>query len=230
MKRVVSLWFPKLSTDRLARLNAKDWSARAAATVVWRDSCPRLAAVNPHARAAGLRSYMRLADSRALLPDLVTAPIEPQADRRLIETLASWCDRYTPWVAIDPLGAAVAQEDIDPCSAGGFGGDAGLLLDVTGCGHLFGPGEAGERALLADLTERLSRHDFACRAAMADTAGAAWAIARFAEKQADLFCPAKGQREALAGLPIDGLRLDAPILETFLKLGLRRIGDLCPLP
>ena len=52
MKRVISLWFPKLSTDRLARLNAKDWSARAAATVVWRDSCPRLAAVNPHARAA----------------------------------------------------------------------------------------------------------------------------------------------------------------------------------
>jgi protein ImuB len=230
MKRVVSLWFPKLSTDRLARLNAKDWSAKAAATVVWRDSCPRLAAVNPHARAAGLRPYMRLADSRALLPDLVTAPVEPQADRRLIETLASWCDRYTPWVAIDPLGDAVAQEDADPCSAGGFGGDAGLLLDVTGCGHLFGPGEAGERALLADLTERLSRHDFACRAAMADTAGAAWALARFAEKQADLFCPAKGQREALAALPVDGLRLDKPILETFLKLGLRRIGDLYPLP
>jgi protein ImuB len=230
MKRVVSLWFPKLSTDRLARLNAKDWSARAAATVVWRDSCPRLAAVNPHARAAGLRPSMRLADSRTLLPDLVTAPVEPPADRRLIETLASWCDRYTPWVAIDPLGDAVAQEDADPCSAGGFGGDAGLLLDVTGCGHLFGQGEAGERALLADLTERLSHHDFACRAAMADTAGAAWALARFAEKQADLFCPAKGQRDALAALPVDGLRLDRPILETFLKLGLRRIGDLYPLP
>jgi protein ImuB len=230
MKRVISLWFPKLSTDRLARLNAKDWSARAAATVVWRDSCPRLAAVNPQARAAGLRPYMRLADSRALVPDLVTAAQEPPADRRLIETLASWCDRYTPWVAIDPLGDAVAQEGIEACSAGGFGGDAGLLLDVTGCGHLFGPGEAGERALLADLTERLSRHDFTCRAAMADTAGAAWALARFAEKQADLFCSAKGQRQALANLPVDGLRLDAPILETFLKLGLRRIGDLYPLP
>jgi protein ImuB len=230
MKRVVSLWFPKLSTDRLGRLNAKDWSARAAATVVWRDSCPRLAAVNPHARAAGLRPYMRLADSRTLVPDLVTSALEPQADRRLIEVMASWCDRYTPWVAVDPLGDAVAQEDVDPCSAGGFGGDAGLLLDVTGCGHLFGAGEAGERALLADLTERLSRHDFACRAAMADTAGAAWALARYAEKQADLFCPAKSQRDAIARLPVDGLRLDKPILETFLKLGLRRIGDLYPLP
>ena len=140
MKRIVSLWFPKLSTDRLARTTRtpsdRGWSARAAATVVWLDGCPRLAAVNPHAR-----------------------------------------------------------------SAGGYGGDAGLLLDVTGCAHLFGKDEAGERALLADLTERLSRHDLACRAALADTAGAAWALARFAERQADLFCPARSHRATLAPLP-----------------------------
>lgn len=173
---------------------------------------------------------MRLADARALMPDLVTTSGEPQADHRLIETIANWCDRYTPWVAIDPLGGAIAEEGTEACSAGGFGGDAGLLLDVTGCGHLFGQGDAGEHALLADLTERLARHDLACRAAMADTAGAAWALARFAERQADLFCPQRGQRAALAALPVEGLRLDAPIVETLLKLGLRRIGDLYPLP
>lgn len=173
---------------------------------------------------------MRLADARALLPDLVTTAGEPQADRRLVETIANWCDRYTPWVAIDPLGSALADEGTEACSAGGFGGDAGLLLDVTGCSHLFGDGEAGERALLADLVTRLARHDLSCRAAMADTAGAAWALARFAERQADLFCPRHGQRAALAMLPVEGLRLDAPILETFLKLGLRRIGDLYPMP
>ena len=77
MKRIVSLWFPKLSTDRLARTGKKDWQARAAATVVWLDSCPRLAAVNSHARAAGLSPYMRLADARTLLPDLVTTAVEP---------------------------------------------------------------------------------------------------------------------------------------------------------
>ncbi len=175
---------------------------------------------------------MRLADARALVPDLVTAAAEPQADRRLVEAIANWCDRYTPWVAIDPLGAALAEDgDADAaCSAGGFGGDAGLLLDVTGCAHLFGSGEAGERALLADLTERLSRHDLSVRAAMADTAGAAWALARFAERQADLFCPAHGHRAALAGLPVEGLRVEAAVIDTFRKLGLRRIGDLYPLP
>ena len=230
MKRIVSLWFPKLSTDRLARISKKDWSDRAAATVVWHDGCPRLAAVNPHARAAGLRPRMRLADARALLPDLVTVAGEPQADRRLIETIAGWCDRYTPWVAIDPLGGALADDIERTCSTGGFGGDAGLLLDVTGCTHLFGEGEAGERALLVDLVTRLARRDLSCRAAMADTAGAAWALARFAERQADLFCPSRGQRDALGSLPVEGLRLEAPILETFLKLGLRRIGDLYPMP
>ncbi|MFO1085459.1 MAG: DNA polymerase Y family protein [Reyranellaceae bacterium] len=244
MKRIISLWFPKLSTDRLARpgpqsteqgpiprdWSPRDWSVRAAATVVWRDGCPRLAAVNPHARAAGLRPNMRLADARALVPDLITTAGEPQADRRLIEVIAGWCDRYTPWVAIDPLGGALAEDGTEACSAGGFGGDAGLLLDVTGCGHLFGPDEVGERALLADLVERLSRHDFTCRAAMADTAGAAWALARYGERQADLFCPRHGQRAALAALPVEGLRVEAPILETFLKLGLRRIDDLYPLP
>jgi protein ImuB len=231
MKRIISLWFPKLATDRLARAGDKDWRARAAATVVWRDGCPRLEALNPHARSAGLRAHMRLADARALIPDLVTTAGDPQADRALIEAIAGWCDRYTPWVAVDPLGAALAEEDATQvCSAGGYGGDAGLLLDVTGCGHLYGQGEAGERALLADLVQRLSRHDFTCRAAMADTAGAAWALARYGEKQADLFCPHNGQRDALAQLPVDGLRLDPSTLETFLKLGLRRIGDLYSIP
>ncbi len=173
---------------------------------------------------------MRLADARALLPDLVTEAGEPQADLRLVEAIAGWCDRYTPWVAIDPTGGALAPDVETACSAGGFGGDAGLLLDVTGCTHLFGEGESGERALLADLVTRLSRRDLSCRAAMADTAGAAWALARFAERQADLFCPARGQRDALAALPVEGLRLEPPILETLLKLGLRRIGDLYPMP
>ncbi len=174
---------------------------------------------------------MRLADAQTLVTDLVRSPVEPEADRALIERLASWCDRYTPWVAIDPLGAALAADDATLiCSAGGFGGDAGLLLDVTGCGHLYGQGEAGERALMADLVQRLSRHDFTCRAAMADTAGAAWALARYGEKQASLYCPRNGQRDALASLPVEGLRLDPATLETFLKLGLRRIGDLYTIP
>jgi len=234
MKRVISLWFPKLSVERLARpgqgTTPRDWSAKAAATLAWPQGGPRLAAVNAHARAAGLRPGLRLPDARALVPDLVTAAIEPEADRRFLEAIAGWCERYTPWVALDPLGAALAADEVAACAAGGFGGDAGLLLDIAGCAHLFGAGEAGERALLADMVERLARRDLACRAALADTPGAAWALARHAERQADLFCPPGAQRERLASLPVEGLRLEPAVLDTFRRLGLRRIGDLYPLP
>ena len=41
---------------------------------------------------------------------------------RLLEKIADWCDRFTPLVAFDP--------------------PHGLVLDITGCAHLFG-GEPG---------------------------------------------------------------------------------------
>ncbi|QQS15198.1 MAG: DNA polymerase Y family protein [Rhodospirillales bacterium] len=200
---------------------------------------PRIAAVNPPAREAGLRPAQRLADARALVPDLVTTHADPAADLHLLETLAGWCERYTPWVAIDPLGGALVDSGIarDPLAAAvddaataTFGGDAGLFLDVTGCGHLFGAGIEGERAMLADLTTRLAKHGFTARAAMADTPGAAWALARFAERQADLLSPPAAHRGLVSALPVEALRLDAAAAETLRRLGLRRAGDLYGLP
>jgi protein ImuB len=190
---------------------------------------PRIAAPNPAARNAGLRAGMRLADARALVPDLVTAHADPAADHRLLEGIAGWCERYTPWVALDPLGDAL-NEYGSAVPSTGSGGDAGLLLEVTGCAHLFGEGAEGERALLGDLVGRLVRHGFACRAAMADTAGAAWALARHAERQADLWCAPAAQRDQLAALPVEALRLDAEALDTLYRLGLRLVGDLYAVP
>jgi protein ImuB len=238
MKRVISLWFPKLSADRMARRH-KDWLAKTAALIGFHQGGPRIVAVNEHARSAGIRAGQRLADARTLVPDLTTAHAEPETDLKLLETLAGWCERYTPWVAIDPLGGALvdsgvemdaAAQSVDRMATASFGGDGGLMLDVTGCGHLFGPGIEGERALLADLTTRLARHGFTVRAAMADTSGAAWALARFAERQKDLLSPVAGHRTLLSALPIEALRLDTTTAETLRRLGLRCIGDLLPMP
>lgn len=232
------MWFPKLSADRMARRH-KDWLAKTAALIGFHQGGPRIVAVNEHARAAGIRTGQRLADARTLVPDLTSAHAEPDADLKLLETLAGWCERYTPWVALDPLGGALvdsgfemdeAAQNVDRMATASFGGDGGLMLDVTGCGHLFGPGIEGERALLADLTARLARHGFTVRAAMADTAGAAWALARFAERQKDLLAPIAGHRTLLSALPIEALRLDATTTETLRRLGLRCIGDLLPMP
>src|SRR5262249_5898279 len=48
--------------------------------------------------------------------------------------------------------------------------------------------------------------------------------------QADLCCPPSEHRGRLAILPVEGLRLAPAQIETLHRLGLRRIGDLYPLP
>ena len=115
----------------------------------------RIAALDEQAEALRLKRGMGIADARAMYPSIEIIEADPEADRRLIEGLADWCDRYTPLVALD--------------------GTDGLFLDITGCAHLFG----GERAMLDDICLALFHQGFDVRAGLASTPGAAWAAARF---------------------------------------------------
>ncbi len=174
-----------------------------------------LAAVNQPAADAGLVPGLPLADARAILPALATRTWAPGEDARALVALAAWCGRYTPWAAVDGT-----------CEAPGGGG--GILLDVTGCAHLFG----GEQALLADLVARLEAQGFTARAALAETIGAAWALARFATGPARPWrrVPPGGLSDALAPLPPAALRLPPAAVELSHRLGLTRIDALYGLP
>lgn len=220
-RRVVSLSLPSFATDRLSRRLAAadrrsgattdattDWRSRPLATVTASHGGQRLAAVNQAAADAGAAPGLPLADARAVVPSLYTAAADPAGDRRALEKLAEWCGRYTPWTAVDESG--------------------GLWFDVSGCAHLFD----GERALLHDLTARLGRLGLVAVAAVADTPGAAWAVARFAAAGKDGFAvvPEGGAARALAPLPVAGLRLPTTIMEGLARMGLRRIGELMALP
>lgn len=138
----------------------------------------------------------------------------PAADRAALERLAEWCSRYTPWTAVE--------------SASEPGGGAGLWLDITGCAHLFG----GEEALSRELVARLSRFGLSARLGLADTPGAAWAVARYATEAAQPVCRVApgGQAAALAPLPVAALRLPAERAELLRRLGLSRVADLDGLP
>lgn len=252
MRRVISVWLPRFATDRW-RTSRQRRASRTSRAVAWRaeararrgpkrtaesplDSTASLAliphalieeqrgrlilvAVNPAAADAGLGPGLPLADARAILPSLATAEAEPAADAEALDRLAAWCGRYTPWSAVDVAGYN-----------GGYdaGGAAGLLLDVTGCAQLFG----GESALVADLVARLGRLGYAATAALADTPGAAWALARFAcgPGRPSLVLSSGEEAEALAPLPPAALRLSAERLELLERFGLTRIGDVMAVP
>ncbi len=163
----------------------------------------RIAALDRRAEALKLKRGMGVADARAMHPSIEIVEADPEADRRLLEGLADWCDRYTPLVALD--------------------GADGLFLDITGCSHLFG----GEEALVADMLRRFSEQGLEARAAVAGTAGAAWAVARF---HGNAVLANGVETDWLAPLPPAALRLDAAICTALDSVGLRTIEAVMAAP
>src|SRR6056297_2867026 len=198
-RRVVSVWFPRLASDRALRARPVDAPF---ALSLKTGTAERIQCLNDLAEAAGLSRGMGMADARAFCPDLVSRPARPQEDAGFLRVLARWATRYCPWVGLD--------------------GADGLALDVTGAAHLFG----GEAAMLDDMRLRLMRSGFAVRLGLADTKGAAWALARYGEGIA----PAGQTRTHLMPLPVAALRLEPEICTRLQRLGLRAVGDLLDLP
>jgi protein ImuB len=201
-RRYLSVWLKRLSTDRIERHGPAP--AEAALVIVEPvKSALRIGALNGAASALGLKRGMPLADARAMYPSLQVADADPQADRALLEAIADWCDRYTPLVGLDP--------------------PDGLLLDVSGCAHLFG----GERALADDLVARLHRQGLRAEVGLADTVGCAFAAARFGETP---LVPKDALRDFLLPLPLAALRLDGEIIIALAQAGLKRIADVADRP
>ena len=205
-RRYLSLWLPAFSLDRIERRLPAAEQALARATIAEEKGALRLVAVNRTAAALGLAPGLPFADARARHPALAVAPAAPAADAALLGRLADAGERYTPLIACD--------------------GPDGLMLDITGCAHLFG----GERELVRDLLVRLRQAGFAARAVVAATAGAAFALARFGAAPAVVVPADAGPGPLLAPLPVAALRLDGSIVESLARLGLRRIGDIMDKP
>ncbi|WP_293395983.1 DNA polymerase Y family protein [Phenylobacterium sp. RIFCSPHIGHO2_01_FULL_69_31] len=164
----------------------------------------RLAAVSDEAAKLGLHVGQKATDAMALVPGLITAEAEPEADAQALTALVDWCVRFSPAVAAD-------RPD-------------GLFLDISGVAHLWG----GEGELLADFRARLAANGLPFRLAIADTPGAAWALAHHGRD--GTIAPPNGQGELLAHLPPAALRLDPEAAAQIERLGLRRLGQLMEIP
>jgi protein ImuB len=203
-RRLLSVWLRRLATDRIERGSLSSAPAETPLAIAAAiKSARRITALNDAAAKLGLRAGMALADARARYPALAIAEAEPQADLALLATIADWCDRYTPLAGLDP--------------------PDGLLLDITGCAHLFG----GEAELGCDLSRRLRAQGFQVRVAAADSVGAAWAVARYGSPGV---VPKGKTQAAIAPLPLDALRIDPDIVEALAQAGLKRVEDILNLP
>lgn len=128
---------------------------------------------------------------------------DPAEDEAALLRLARWCQRLTPLAAPD------APDNI--------------WLDVAGCTHFW----EGEQPLLDHLTARLAQDGVTAIAAIADTPGAAHAMARFGKER---IVPPGAQADAIAVLPVAALRLPEQTVATLRRLGFEQIGALARVP
>jgi protein ImuB len=149
---------------------------------------------------------MTMTHAQALVPDLTIVEAAPDEDEAGLHRLALWCLWCAPLVAPDL--------------------PDGVFVDIGGSAHLFG----GEGALLGMLSARLREGGFAVRTVVADTPGAAWAVARFAPCGTTPVVAPGQMAAAIASLPVQALRLDPETVEGLRELGIERVAQLAAMP
>jgi len=202
-KRYVAIWFRHLVTDWLI-IKKPALQNMAFVFAAPDHGRMRITAASHTAQAQGVHAGMVVADARTIIPFLQVFDDKPLRAENLLKGIAEFCIRYTPVAAIDP--------------------PDGIILDISGCAHLWG----GERPYLTEILKRLRGLGYHARAAMADTIGCARAIAQFGKITAII--ESGGQAAALFALPPVALRLSQDTVERLQKLGLYQIGSFMNMP
>lgn len=200
MQRVLCAWLPNFPIQRL-RVELPE--TKSAAIVLYAESGNRAQVViaSSEARRHGVRAGMPLAEAQALQGEALFLPHDADADTQTLLVLAEIAGRCSPLVGLERSS-----------------GEHCLLLDISGCAHLFGDESGLARKLVIDLAE------YGCFAhvAVAGTIGAAWAIARYGH--------GTGFDRRLRSLPVEALRIPESLAAKLREFDLRTIGQLSALP
>jgi protein ImuB len=201
-RRILSLWLPRLPTDRikrqLARSNAAPAKDLPCIVVAKQNNALQISALNDAAVHLGLEVGLPLANARAVCPDIQVFDVDEAADAQALNAIADWCDRFTPLVALDS--------------------PHGLFLDITGCAHLFG----GETALMQMVCSALTRQGFAVSAAIASTSACARTMNRYIHGR---IVGDGEEADNVKPLPVFALGADDAITRGLRRAGLKTIGD-----
>ncbi|RYG51513.1 MAG: DNA polymerase Y family protein [Chitinophagaceae bacterium] len=202
-KRFVSIWFRHLRTDWFTRRNPALKNLPFVLSSAVRGK-KIVSAGNHLAELQGIYTGIAVADARAIIPGLQVLDDVPGLSTKLLTGMAEWSIRFTPVAAID-------EPD-------------GLLLDVTGCAHLWGD----EKQYLTDIYKRFKGFGYDVRLSVADTIGAAWAVARYG--RGSVIVEHGEQMNAILSLPGAALRIEPFTTERLNKLGLHNIRSFIHMP
>ena len=246
-RRILSLWLPRLPIDRIQRqlvresaapakalldeavsgsseessskpvkalssqaaVSREDQDAGASASIIpcvvvaKQNNALQISALDDAAARLGLAVGLPLANARAIAPPLKVFDADEAADFKTLNAIAEWCDRFTPLVALDA--------------------PHGLLLDITGCVHLFG----GEAAMMRLVCDALTAQGFAVSAAIAGTAVCARTLTRHVHGR--IVRPGE-EAEAVKLLPVSALAADEAVVTGLRRAGLKTIGDVASRP
>jgi protein ImuB len=158
-RRILSLWFPRLGAERLIRAQ-RDSIPGPLAVVTEVANMQVITSLSAQAQGAGLQVGQPVRDAHAMCAGLIARARNEPAEAAFLTALRRWAGKFSPWVA---------EEKPD-----------GLVIDLTGCTHLFG----GEEAVLRVVEDDCADLGLSVRLGLADTLGAAWALARFSGQAA----------------------------------------------
>ncbi|MFO0966065.1 MAG: hypothetical protein U0793_10835 [Gemmataceae bacterium] len=222
MKRGMCAYLPGWPLQRLWRDQPRLRSEAVAVVSPRGARGPRVLLASRLAVQAGVRPGMPVAEANAVAPHVLLEEEDAERDLFVLKEVAAWAERFTPLVGVEDVEQPGKPGGVSPRRSLASTAPSSLFLDITGCADCFG----GEDALLNRAAVDFTEEGWNVRLAIADTLGAAWALAHFAPGLA----PPGETEKTLAPLPVAGLRLDPETLGMLSQLGIETIRQLLELP
>lgn len=206
MKNFISIYLPHLELNRLQRDATNIWAEQAYVIATKIGNKDIIIDANPNAVQHGINAGQSLSRATACFEGLVVHQHNAELQAATLAKLARYCLKYSPKIMID--------------------GEACLLLDASGCTHLFG----GAKNMLKHIIYDFESMGFEPQIAMATNMRAAKALAHSTALGKYIHHPDKqAERDAIHQLPLDYLHIEDALLAQLQRLGLRNIQDLLPI-
>ncbi|TAE08135.1 MAG: DNA polymerase Y family protein [Bacteroidetes bacterium] len=203
LEQYVVIWFPYLVVNWLQVRNTQ-WLGMP--IVLYQTVKNRMVVThyNRLAQQNGITLGMPLADARAILPSLLVLQEPAENAATILPNIAQWFIRYSPEIAI-----------CEPDK---------IIINASGCCHLWG----GSQAYVQHIQNRLTVLGYTIRLALAGTIGMAWAQCVYGASGTVI--PNGQERQALASLPPQALRIPTAVVGKLYNLGIHSIQALSVLP